>query len=237
MSRITKVSYARSGSEPPGDGATEPIADGSRTGEVLKQLGGVTTDPSASPATPAVPPGRREGDPAQDALSKYQRISLALSAAGLIVSALGFTAVIFSIWTAQGQLSLMSAQTCLQVKDRSLSNTLALDRVFLDHPELRPYFYEGKDLDKADPLYPKVEAVADTHLDVYGYGLSYRARFPDQYHDPKAYEHCVRDMLALSPVMRRRLEKKAEWFSPELRELLKGTRCGNNTTRSTSTGR
>jgi hypothetical protein len=229
MSRITKVSYAHSGSELPVDGATEPIADSSQTGEVVKRLGGVTTDPSASPTARVVPPGRREARPAQDTLSKYQRISLALTAAGLLISALGFTAVIFSIWTAQGQLSYMAAQTTLQVKDRSLSNTLALDRVFLDLPELRPYFYEGKDLDEADPLYPKVEAVADMHLDVYGYGLSYRICFPDQYHHPKAYEHCVRDMLAQSPVMRRRLEKKAAWFAPELRELLNGTPCGGVT--------
>jgi hypothetical protein len=39
----------------------------------VKQLGRVTTDPSASPATPVVPPGRREGNSAQDTLLKYQR--------------------------------------------------------------------------------------------------------------------------------------------------------------------
>jgi hypothetical protein len=229
MSLITKVRYAHSESEVPVDGASERDADRFQTGEVVKQPGSMTTDPSASPAAPVVSAGRREGNPAQDTLSKHQRLSLALSAAGLIISVLGFSAVIFSIRTAQGQLSYMAAQTSLQVKDRSLANALALDRVFLDHPELRPYFYEGKDLDKADPLYPIVEAVADMHLDVYTYGLSYRICYPDQYRHPKAYAHCVRDMLAHSPVLRRRLEKKAAWFSPQLRELLKGTPCGGGT--------
>jgi hypothetical protein len=80
MSRITVVRYAHSGSDVPVAGATEPIADCFQTGEVVKQPGSMTTDPSASPAAPVVPPGRREGSPAQDALSKHQRLSLALSA-------------------------------------------------------------------------------------------------------------------------------------------------------------
>ena len=58
------------------DGATEPIADSPQTGEVVKQLGRVTTDPSASPATPVVPPGRREGNSAQDTLLKYRFFGL-----------------------------------------------------------------------------------------------------------------------------------------------------------------
>jgi hypothetical protein len=97
---------------------------------------------------------------------------------------------------------------------------LALDRVFLDHPELRPYFYEGKDLDKSDPLYAQVEAVAEMHLDVFDYNLNYRLHFPNEYHFPEGHESFIHEMLAHSPVMRRRLEKKGAWYSPELRALL-----------------
>ena len=38
-------------------------------------------------------------DPAREPLSKFQRLSLALNAIGLVISALGFTAVIVSICT------------------------------------------------------------------------------------------------------------------------------------------
>jgi hypothetical protein len=114
-----------------------------------------------------------------------------------------------------------AAQTRLQVRDRTLCNVLALDRVFLDHPELRPYFYEGKDLDKSDPLlYAQVEAVAEMHLDVFDYNLNYRLLFPKEYHFPEGHESFIREMLAQSPIMRRALEKRAAWYSPELRALL-----------------
>jgi hypothetical protein len=139
----------------------------------------------------------------------------------LVISALGFTAVIFSIRTAQAQMSYAAAQTKVLARDRSVSNVLTLHRVFLGHPELRPYFFEDKDLEESDPLYPKVEAVADMHLDVFAYNLDYRLVFPDDYRRPERYKRYIRSRLALSPVLRRRLETKAEWFSPYLQEVLK----------------
>jgi len=118
-------------------------------------------------------------------------------------------------------MSYTAAQTRILTRDRSLSNVQTLHRVFLDHPELWPYFFQGKDLEESDPLYPKVAAVADMHLDVYAYNLDYRLVFPDDYRRPEDYKRYIRAMLARSPVMRRRLETKAEWFSPYLQEVLK----------------
>jgi hypothetical protein len=177
---------------------------------------------SANPLPRAGLPASPGSDPAPEPLSRFQRLSLALSAIALVISALGFTAVIISIRTAQEQMSHMAAQTRVLTRDRSLNNVLTLDRIFLDHPELRPYFYAGKDLEESDPLYPKVETVADMHLDVYGYNLDYRLVFPDDYRRPEDYKRYIRSMLVLSPVMRRRLETKGEWFSPYLQEVLKG---------------
>jgi hypothetical protein len=87
--------------------------------------------------------------------------------------------------------------------------------------ELRPYFFEGKDLKEPDPLYPQVEAVADMHLSVFAFNLEYRLVFPDDWRRPEEYKGYIRSRLAQSPVMRRRLEQKAEWFSPYLQEVLK----------------
>jgi hypothetical protein len=191
--------------------ATDPPANNPQTG--------AESQPPSAAAAPSA--ANLKSDPAQESLSRFQRFSLALSAIGLVISALGFTAVIVSIRTAQEQMSYQAAQTRVLTRDRSLSNVMTLHKIFLDHPELRPYFFEGKDLEESDPLYPKVEAVADMHLDVYGYNLDYRLVFPDDYRHPEAYKRYIRDMLARSPVVRRRLETKGEWFSPYLQEVLK----------------
>ena len=189
--------------------------------------GGAATDPPAENQTgqPASP----RSDPAREPLSRFQRLSLALSVVALLISALGFAAVIFSIQTAQGQMNYMNAQTRVQIRDRSLSNCLSLHKIFLDQPELRPYFFEGKDLKESDPLYPKVVAVAEMHLDVFAYNLDYRLVFPDDYRRPEDYKRYICSRLALSPVMRRHLEKHAEWFSPYLQHLDDG-RAGQTDT-------
>jgi hypothetical protein len=187
------------------------------------------TAPTPSPADPQAgarsqPPGvgtaSSVGDIERHTLSKFQRLSLTFSAIALVINALGFTAIIVSIRNAHEQLTYAAAQTKILIRDRHACNVLALDRVFLDHPELRPYFFEGKDLKESDPLYPKVEAVADMHLDVFSYNLEYRHVFADHY-GPQDYDRYIREMLALSPVMKRRLEAKAAWFSPHLQEVLK----------------
>jgi hypothetical protein len=135
-------------------------------------------------------------------MSRYQRISLVISTATLLVSALGFATVIVSIRAAQEQISYNAAQTKILTRDRSLCNVMTLHTVFLDHPELRPYFFENKDLEESDPLYPKVEAVADMHLDVFAYNLDYRLVFPDGWRTAEGYKDYIRSRLALSPIGR-----------------------------------
>jgi hypothetical protein len=88
------------------------------------------------------------------------------------------------------------------------------------HPQLRPFFFEGKDLKESDPLYPQVEAVADMHLDVFAYNLDYRLVFTDDHRTPESYKRYIRSRLALGPIMRQRLKEKADWFSPYLQEAL-----------------
>ena len=202
------------------DAATNPPAENPQTGAGSQPPSDAVAPSSASPASQGGLPASPKSDPAREPLSKFLRLSLTLSAIALVISALGFTAVIVSIRTAQGQMSYMAAQTRILTRDRSLCNVLTLHRVFLDHPELRPYFFEGKDLEESDPLYPKVATVADMHLDVFAYNMDYRLVFPDDWRRPEGYKDYIRSRLALSPVMRRRLEKKADWFSPYLQEVL-----------------
>jgi hypothetical protein len=189
------------------------------------QAGAESPPPAATPSFELPPQTgprpKANGAPARETMSRFERLSLIISIISLVISAFGFTAVLISLWDTREQMRYLAAQTKIVSRDRSLANVLALNKVFLDHPELRPYFYAGKDLDEADPLYPKVEAVADMHLDVYGYNLDYRLVFPDDYRKPEDYKVYIRQMLALSPVMQRRLAKKGEWFSPYLQEVLK----------------
>jgi hypothetical protein len=180
-----------------------------------------TDPPVNNPHNHSGLPVSLKSGPAREPLSRFERYSLMISVIGLVISAFGFTAVLISFRDAREQMGYLAAQTKILARDRSLSNVLELHRVFLNHPELRPYFFEGKDIKETDPLYPQVEAVADMHLDAFAYNLDYRLVFPDDWRRPEGYKDYIRSRLALSPVMRRRLEQKTDWFSPHLQEVQK----------------
>jgi hypothetical protein len=203
------------------DAASDPPANNPQTGAVSQPPSDAAAPASARPPSQSGLPASPKTDPPREPLSKFQRLSLTLSAIALVISAFGFTAVIISIRTAQEQMSYAAAQTKILTRDRSLCNVLELHRVFLNHPELRPYFFEGKDIKETDPLYPQVEAAVDMHLDAFAYNLDYRLVFPDDWRSPEGYKDYIRSRLALSPVMRRRLEQKPDWFSPHLQEVPK----------------
>src|SRR5262249_19026636 len=110
------------------DAATDPPAENPQAGAGSQPPSDAAAPSSASPASQSGPPARPRRDPAREPLSRFQRLSLALSAIGLVISALGFTAVILSLRTAQEQMSYLAAQTRVQIRDRSLSNVLTLHR-------------------------------------------------------------------------------------------------------------
>ena len=128
------------------DAATDPPANNPLTGAESQPPSDAAAPASASPPSQSGLPASPKSGPPREPLSKFQRLSLTLSAIALVINALGFTAVIFSIRTVQEQTSYAAAQTRILTRDRSLCNVLELHRVFLNHPELRPYFFEGKDI-------------------------------------------------------------------------------------------
>lgn len=77
---------------------------------------------------------------------------------------------------------------------------MLLNQAFIDHPEARPYFYDGKALTDGDPLLHQVHAIAEMMLDVFDWifhrreGLSASER--------TAWSSYVGHMLALSPALR-----------------------------------
>jgi len=87
------------------------------------------------------------------------------------ISALGFIALVVSLLYLARQTKAMSQQTQsleesirLQVHYGMSSDLLGIDRLFVDHPELRPYFYEDKELATDSPIYGLVVSAAEMSL-------------------------------------------------------------------------
>jgi hypothetical protein len=135
----------------------------------------------------------------------------------LVVQVVGFLLVSVSLLAAWLQLRFLTEQNRMLVHTEREASTLGLDRVFVEYPEIRPYFYGEADIEKTDPLYRRVEAVAEMHLDVFDYKLKHAETFKTYQPFEGVEREWIRDMFRTSPVLRRYVDK--HWYSDELRGL------------------
>jgi hypothetical protein len=97
------------------------------------------------------------------------------------------------------------------------NQTLAEDQMFLNAPELRSYFYYGKQLADDDPLSEKVKAAAEYLLDYFDSQTTQIKKYPNLWRSEKdAWEANIIDQFAWSPILCWYLEVNKTWWSDEL---------------------
>lgn len=94
---------------------------------------------------------------------------------------------------------------------------LQTDELFLKYPEMRPYFYHGKDISAGDPLAEQVKAAAEFLLDYYDSQTTQLKKYPGMWRYEKgSWEANITDMFAWSPVLCRYLEINKDWYDADL---------------------
>lgn len=93
-----------------------------------------------------------------------------------------------------------------------------ISRIFVDHPKLRPYFYDGKSIKKSDHNYAAVMSIAELYLD-------YIDSMQDEYvfelpgmaeggENRKLWDRFFKDMFSTSPALCSYATEKQNWYSP-----------------------
>jgi len=149
----------------------------------------------------------------------------------LIVSVAGSIAAIASVWFVYRQTRILARQT--DYVARSLSTSMAeninsrveqVTRLFIEYPDMRPYFYKGQPIDESHADYARAEAIAEMLLDslVATYDVAKRGGElrPGQrgYSSALAY---VTDSFAQSPTLCKFLTEHQSWYTVELIELMR----------------
>jgi hypothetical protein len=155
-------------------------------------------------------------------MSAYELISL-------IVWTISAVAVVYSLYQVNRQTRILARQTeylaraQLESSIESLSNqSRDVTRIFLTYPELRPYFYEGQDIDEKNPHFHRAETVAELILDIFWTMHSQAARVDfsgmnDDLHNGEGlWDDFVQDSFALSPILCKTLNKRQGWYGPEM---------------------
>lgn len=154
-------------------------------------------------------------------MSLYEGLSL-------IVSGAGFLGLVVSIryliaQTRQVALQSQSSARALESNtfDASAHATFMIDSIFIQHPELRRYFYNAEDQMPTQPERDRVFAVAELMLDYFDYVLLQQRRSPVLHPHNFWSEDYLIDSFSASPILCEYLERRKNWFSSELYAVMR----------------
>ena len=109
------------------------------------------------------------------------------------------------------------------LKDSAYENIrtlmMTINQIFINQPELRPYFYLGKEITNDDELLQqKLAAISEAILDLFESILLHREHFP-QIWPADEWDAYIKSVFANSPVLCGYLESNKDWYIPDLMHL------------------
>jgi hypothetical protein len=112
--------------------------------------------------------------------------------------------------------SLEQASLDIQLMERIIE----VDHVFIEHPEMREYFFEGTETPATNPKRAKVLAVADLIMDVADSVASARRHGHMLDEDYEAWKSALRSYFADSPAMQDLWPKTGPHYGPGTADVL-----------------
>jgi hypothetical protein len=146
-------------------------------------------------------------------MTTYESLSLVISIAGSI-------GVIVSLWIWNRQTRIFNRQLMEGISQSMTGYSLEISRLFLQNPDLRPYFFEGKTIDASHPDYLRAEAVAEVILDIFWTMASQARRIQNpEFANTEASSQWaiyIGDCFASSPILTSFLTRRKEWYGQEM---------------------
>jgi hypothetical protein len=157
-----------------------------------------------------------------EAIHVHELIKLIVSVGSFITVCITLVILVMQnrVIVAQTHYALQSVES--NVYSTVTSQNLGTDDLFLKFPELRPYFYGGKQLNEGDPHFAMALAAAEYLLDNYDAQMMQLKKYPGLWRSEKgSWEANISDMFAWSPLLCRFLEAHEAWYGDDLMTLKK----------------
>lgn len=151
----------------------------------------------------------------------------------LLIQAVGFMCVALSIVLLAGQTRQMVKQTRLSAYDSLASGEFAINNLFIQSPEMYPYFYEGMPITRDHPEYFKAVAVAIALADFLE-TTGAVVQKSNLLHYPW-WNSYMEDQFASSPILCQFLEAKRHWYDPRVYQAMLRAKARTSVTSIQST--
>jgi hypothetical protein len=127
------------------------------------------------------------------------------------------TLTLLMIWR-QAQYAHHTAMS--QVYQNTANDFATLQKYFMDNPEYRLYFFDGKCIDALDQEYVRVSAIAEYFLHAV-HNLTIHRRYMQEY-PWYVWERSLRDIYNKSPILQQFLDEHTDWYTDEVHRILTG---------------
>ena len=138
----------------------------------------------------------------------------------IIISVTATIAVVLTLIQLLRQTKLIAESLRDCNYERMVTQWMRINEIFVAHPHLRPYFYSGKKVDTViEDEMNILKCISEGLLNIFETVILYTKEFPKV--EPKYQWFAYMDyILDNSPVLRKYLNEKKDWFIQELHEKL-----------------
>jgi hypothetical protein len=146
--------------------------------------------------------------------------TLLAAVAGVLGVVIGALIGFFSLKAAKRQVEIMLKHSRGDVNERLYSQSLVIMQFFAEHPEVRPYFYDNKDLSQAGSELEKLRILSTAEM-VAGFMELVALQMDDQPAEiqPRWKAYIV-DGYNSSPVLRAHVASCVAWYADDFLRLL-----------------
>jgi hypothetical protein len=143
-----------------------------------------------------------------------------LQGAQSVVAVIGLPILALTLLMIWRQAQYAHHAAMSQVYQNTANDFAIFQRYFMDNPEYRPYFYEGRDIDASHPEYLRVSAIAEFLLHAV-HNLTIHRRYMQEY-PWHVWERSLRYIYDKSPILRKFLHEHPDWYIDDVHRLLTG---------------
>lgn len=147
-----------------------------------------------------------------------------------IISVLGLPTLVISLILVWKQLKLSANANRATIYQSVPLLAFDIDRLFIDRPELKPYFYRAKPLDRDDPEYDRVMTVAELFTDLMDYVTVVEPALPE--YEWGSWKCFFRELVETSPALQQFLQEYGHWYPKVITQLQAPSCCASGTNKN-----
>jgi len=158
--------------------------------------------------------------------------SFLISSSALVGTAIGLRFVYLQFINVREQIAGLHESLDLQSYSAINSQVSEIDKVFIDQPGLRPYFYENQAWPKKAATRSKITSVAERKLDLFDFWFMSARHMDRKQYDMVSWKNYFISSFRNSRVLCDVLHAELDQYQDELRAIAGKSGCANITPRN-----